>query len=59
MQGIFSDIVIDFTDEQSMWRSFVKNTFVDDGDIQLVTNKFGRSTYCSVSGGNFVSSLVF
>ena len=23
-----------------MWRSFIKNLFVDDGDIQLVTKKF-------------------
>ena len=27
-----------------MWyRSFVKNAFVDDGDIQLVTNIFDRN----------------
>ena len=23
-----------------MWRSFIKDLFVDDGDIQLVTKKF-------------------
>ena len=37
-----------------MWRSIVKNTFVDDGDIQLVTNRFDRNTYCTASGGNFM-----
>ena len=42
-----------------MWRSIVKNTFVDDGVIQLVTNRLDRNTNCTVSGGNFVFSLVF
>ena len=42
-----------------MERSFVKNTFVDDGDIQLVTNRFDRNTYCTVSGGSFVYSFRF
>ena len=45
---IYQDKVIHFTNEPSMWRSFVKNTFVDDGDIQLVTNRFDRNTYCTV-----------
>ena len=45
---IYQDKVIHFTNEPSMWRSFVKNTFVDDGDIQLVTNGFDRNTYCTV-----------
>ena len=31
-----------------------KNTFVDDGDIQQVTDRFDRDTYCTVSGGTFV-----
>ena len=59
MPGVFSDKTIDFTDEPSMWRSFVKNIFVDDSDIQLVTNRIDKNTYCTVSGGNFVSSSVF
>ena len=42
-----------------MERSFVKNTFVDDGDIELVTNRFDRNTYCTVSGGSFVYSFRF
>ena len=42
-----------------MWRSFVENTFVDDGDTQLVTNRFDRNTYCTVSGGSFVYSFSF
>ena len=42
-----------------MWRSFVKATFVDDGDIELVTNRIDRNTYCPVSGGNFVYSFSF
>ena len=41
------------------WRSFVKKSFVDDGDIQLVTNRFDRKTYCTVSGNNFVYSFSF
>ena len=45
---IYQDKVIYFTNEPSMWRSFVKTTFVDDGDIQLVTNRFDRNTYCTV-----------
>ena len=32
----------------------MKKTFVDDGDIQLVTNRFDGNTYCTVSRGNFV-----
>ena len=31
--GPFSDKVIDFANEPSMLDSFVKNTFVDDGDV--------------------------
>ena len=27
--------------------------------IQLLTNRFDRNTYCTVSGGNFVQSLSF
>ena len=41
-----------------MLRSFVKNSFVDDGDVQLVTNRFDRNTDCTVSGGNFVYSFL-
>ena len=41
-----------------MLRSFVKNSFVDDGDVQLVTNRFDRNTDCAVSGGNFVYSFL-
>ena len=40
-----------------MRRSFVKNTFVDDGDIQPVTNRFDRNTCCTVSGSNVVYSF--
>ena len=36
LTGVFSDKVIDFTNGSSMWRSFVKKYFVDDGDVQLV-----------------------
>ena len=43
---------MNLTNESSMWRSFVKNTFVDDGDIKLATNRFDRNTYCTVSRGN-------
>ena len=39
--------------------SFVKHTFVDDGGIHLVTNRFDRNSYCTVSGGNFVYSFSF
>ena len=46
---IYQDKVTHFTNEPSMWRSFVKGTFVDDGDIQLVTNRFDRNTYCTVT----------
>ena len=43
-----------------MGRSFVKNTFVDDDDdIQFVTSRFDRNTYCTVSGGKFVYSFSF
>ena len=37
---VFSDKVIGFINESSMWRSFGKNTFVDDVDIQLVRSRF-------------------
>ena len=53
MPRVFSDKVINFAKEASMWRFFAINTFLDDGDIQLVTNRFDRN-YCTVSGGNFV-----
>ena len=33
LTGVFSDKVIDFTNELSMWRCFVKNSYVDDSDI--------------------------
>ena len=59
MPGVFSDRVIGFTNEPSMWGSFVKNTFVDDSYIQLVTNRFHTNTYCTVSGDNFVYSFSF
>ena len=51
MPGVFSDKVIDFTNEPSMWRFFVKNTFVNDNDMQLFTDIFDRNTYCTVFGG--------
>ena len=41
-----------------MLRSFVKNFFVDDGDVQLVSNRFDRNTDCTVSGGNFAYSFL-
>ena len=53
--GVFSDIFRYITNEPSVWHSFVKNALVDDGDIQLATNRFDRNTYCTVSGGNSVS----
>ena len=59
LTGVFSGKAIDFTNEPSMWRSFVKNYFVDDGDTQLVTNRFDMNTYCAVSRGNFVYSFSF
>ena len=37
-----------------MCRSFAKNTFVDDGDMQRVTKRFDRTTYCTVSEEKFV-----
>ena len=37
-----------------MCRSFAKNTFVDDGDMQRVTKRFDRNTYCTVSEETFV-----
>ena len=37
----------------------MKNTFVDDGDIQLVTNRIDRNTYCIICGGNFVYIFSF
>ena len=57
LTGVFSDKVINFTNELWMWRSFVKNYFVDDGDIKLVTSRFDRNTYCTVFRGNFVYSF--
>ena len=36
-----------------------ENTFVDDGDIQLVTRKIDTNTNCSVSRDNFVYSFSF
>ena len=36
-----------------------KKFFVDGGDIQLVTNRFDRNTYCSVSEGILSIVLVF
>ena len=59
MPGVFSDKIIDFTNEPSMWRFFVKNTFVNDNDMQLVTDIFDRNTYCTVSGGKFVHGFSF
>ena len=56
---IYQDKVIDFTNQPSIWRSFVKNIFVDDDDIQLLTNRFDRNTNCAVSKGNFVYSFSF
>ena len=50
---------MDFANESSTWSSFVENTFVDDADVQLVTNRIDRNTYCTVSGGNFVHSFSF
>ena len=42
-----------------MWRSFVKITFVDDGDIQPIPNRLDKNSYCTVPGGNFVDSFSF
>ena len=55
MSDIYQDKVIDFTNEPSMSHSFVKN----DSDIQIVTNRFDRNTYCTVSKGNFVCIFSF
>ena len=51
---IYQDKNIHFTIEPSMICSFVRNIFVDDDDIQLVTKRFDRNTYYTVSGGNFM-----
>ena len=59
MTGVYLGKAIGFTNEPSMWHSFVKTSFVDDGDMQLVMNRFDRNTYCIVSGGNFVYSLSY
>ena len=59
LTGVFSGKVISFTNEPSMWRPFAKNYFVDDGNIQLDTNRFDKNTYCTVSGGNLVYSFSF
>ena len=37
----------------------VKNTFVDDGDIQKFTKHLVKNTKCIVSGTNFVYSFSF
>ena len=37
----------------------LKNTFVDDGVMQLVANRLDRNTYCTVSVGNFVYGFSF
>ena len=50
LTGVFSGKVIDFVNEPSIWRSFLKNVFADDGNI-LVTNRFDRNIYCTVSRG--------
>ena len=54
---MFSDRVNDFTNNQK--NNFVKNTIVDDGGIQVVTNRFDRNTCCSGSGDNFAYSFSF
>ena len=59
LTGVFSDKAINFTNEPSVWHSFVKSSFEDDDDIQLVTNRFDRNTDSTVSGGNFVYSFSF
>ena len=56
---IYEDKVINFTNEPSMWFSFIKNAFVDDGDIQLITNRFVTNIYCTASGANSVYSFNF
>ena len=50
LTGVFSGKVIDFINEPSIWRSFLKNVFADDGNI-LVTNRFDRNIYCTLSRG--------
>ena len=42
-----------------MRRSFVNDSFVDDGDIKLVTNRFDKNTYCTVSGVGFVYCFIY
>ena len=42
-----------------MRRSFVNDCFVDDGDIKLVTNRFDKNTYCTVSGVGFVYCFIY
>ena len=56
---VFPEKVIDFTNKPSMWHFFLKNVFVDDGDIKLVTNRLKGNTYFTASGGNFVRSFNF
>ena len=33
--------------------------FACNGDMQLVTNRFDKNAYCTVSGGNFLYSFRF
>ena len=56
---VFSERVIDFTNEPTMWNSFLKNTFEDDGGIRLVTYRLKTNTYFTACGGNFVRSFSF
>ena len=54
-----SDRFIEISNKQSMRRSFVNDSFVDDGDIKLVTNRFDKNTYCTVSGVGFVYCFIY
>ena len=61
-KGVLSDKVIDFTNEPSMWRSFLKNAFVNNGDIQPVRyqlNRYDNNTYCNFYGDSFVCRFSF
>ena len=43
----------------SVWWSTCKNTFVSDGDLQMVTYKFDMDTLRTDSGSNFLYSFKF
>ena len=55
------DKFINFIDERVVQCDVpvVKDTFVDDGNLQIVARKFDRNTKCTFSGTNFVFIFSF